>query len=583
MEPRVSDWSKLATQFGAKWVPHLPAELRRIIFGFACRLPPLDAGVFQERSALDLDIPTTLTLCLVSCEVYIFIAPILYDDVAISRPSKLRSFSRALLERPSLGRLVRSLWIGDIESLPRNWWPLQSPNDTECTITSSIQDVDLLPRGVMLGHQWPLTGDPPSLQVSSADQTTAPPVEMDEANLLKHIQLLVVKATQQVGSDKQGIDPMQVGRSRTDVIGEDEWHVRVFEIQARLDTALQAIKRDGHKWRAIEYYLGLPLEWSTYVLDRFDHPLLLARSGIVGVALDPSNQYLEEIEMEPADHAEDFADRFSTRNPRGRFMTYNTYAHSTVGGILSTARSVLAMLPRLQHMGCSGYLDRVIVGTRPIGDVLRLRTLVLGPSPQFWDYSIRLDHQHLSSVQSLIICDRFIDYDCAVRIAGHHQALPCLKQFHWLLFHTHDMSYVAQTLESMVAEPADNQRGTSLKISLFTNERDGELFQSQTENLSRDHPRLILQCPNREQNGVASGEASYDPCTSTPKSIFHELILMSKAEDPDGKEERDLDFGSHHAMTGEDMEADVVFEEEQPEEQANDNAPVGEQAPSTIA
>lgn len=120
----------------------LPQEVQATIIELACRLPrpsSLDddeetegsgrgpawlyvAHLFAPKpTVVDLDVPTTLSLALVSREVSSQVATILYGHVRLAQPSALRSLHQTLASKPELGRHIRSLSVGPKGKLDAGW------------------------------------------------------------------------------------------------------------------------------------------------------------------------------------------------------------------------------------------------------------------------------------------------------------------------------------------------------------------------------------------------------------------------------------------------------------------------------
>jgi hypothetical protein len=92
--------------------PRLPEELVKLVFECACEPLNVDAG---SSSSIPADTQTLLSLILVSRATYNLLLPRLYRTITISRPSQLIAFTSTLLQRPSLGLLVRNLWVGVLD------------------------------------------------------------------------------------------------------------------------------------------------------------------------------------------------------------------------------------------------------------------------------------------------------------------------------------------------------------------------------------------------------------------------------------------------------------------------------------
>lgn len=391
--------------------PSLPQEIVHTILAFACRLPGLNSATTTgaaDRSPLELDVSTTLSLTLVSREVYSFVAGILYDHVVITRPSILRSFVAAIHLRPALGRLVRSLWIGNIDAIHNEWWPLRAAGNA---MVSSITDSSLLPRGTTLGQQWTISTLYPSMLAEQQGlYLHSKQLPDDDEGLTDYtrsrISYLLTASSWSIANT--GVHPSSIGFSRSGWIGDDEWTVRVYQLQGRLDAILLQLTKDNGQWRPLDFYLSLPSATPFRGVDRFDHPLVYARSGATALRVPSNAWHAEDVGRDRGDSAEDYADLFHTGAPEGRVLHYNTHNDSTIGGILNACRSLLAMLPLLQHFGCTGYLERAIAGWRGGSDMKRLLTVSLGPPPPFWSCALSLNQRSLDSVETLHIAGELV-------------------------------------------------------------------------------------------------------------------------------------------------------------------------------
>lgn len=110
--------------------PSLPEELIKLIFEHACiKISILHINANQSRDGdikakSPIDVATARSIMLVSRAAYNLVIPLLYRSVTISKPSQLIKFSHTLLLRPSLGLLVRNLWVGAITAPPLNFLPI---------------------------------------------------------------------------------------------------------------------------------------------------------------------------------------------------------------------------------------------------------------------------------------------------------------------------------------------------------------------------------------------------------------------------------------------------------------------------
>lgn len=161
--------------------------------------------------------------------------------------------------------------------------------------------------------------------------------------------------------------------------------------------------------------------------DRFDHPLLFARSNVAWEAEGPEGdlrsggdriRWSVEDADQPASSAE------ALRDPAA-------LSHATLGTILGLARSLLERSPLLRNLSLTGFLERAICGTRTVGELKELRTCTLGPPPACWHWvpALRLDSEALKNVQKLRICGHAMSKEQAATLVSG--ALPRLEVFEW--------------------------------------------------------------------------------------------------------------------------------------------------------
>lgn len=112
----------VAISDGIDRFPSLPEELIKLIFEHACIAHP-DPKEPSDSRTNTLDVKTTLRLMQVSRASHSLVVPVLYRSVTISRPSQLMALAATLLARPSLGLLVRNLWVGSLQSPSMSYLP----------------------------------------------------------------------------------------------------------------------------------------------------------------------------------------------------------------------------------------------------------------------------------------------------------------------------------------------------------------------------------------------------------------------------------------------------------------------------
>lgn len=400
----------------------LPHELKVYIAELACRRaprPPLDADAYRAAHPHDdkplphphLDIDTTLSLVFASKSLYALMAPILYRHVWISRPSALASFHLALSTRPQLGSLVHSLHVGPDKVPPYDYGPVvmeegrtEEDDSIELEfVTSSLHGEAarrLLPRWWGQGRdgQWELNNsgfDPPSWAVDNA-----------------------LHAAQNVID----VDLRWPTRSyRQQELSEQEYTTRIWEVQAAFDAYLLAMRiwedaqdvpdaQEGVEERHPIYpplvITGYPTSATprrpassteapfvvsrTSLLqhlarphssaDRFDHPLLFARSGLEEE--EPKYGRLRPDSRSSAEAAagEAWAGIFS---PTTSSLDYSLPHTATVSSLLDLVRSVLVLTRHVETLSLTGFLELAICnGFKTSLELNSVRSLSLGPRPQ---------------------------------------------------------------------------------------------------------------------------------------------------------------------------------------------------------
>lgn len=479
----------------------LPYELRAVIIKEACY--PNRYFLFMERSTAD-------RLMSVSRDVYAIVAPEWYRRVHIGRPSVLALFVRTLLAKPALGRLVKELWLGPYDLLPDRWWPmgtLKVPDENnleeedvkELSIATSLDDKSLLPRWCNVRHSWLLS-----------------PSRHGKLNCKDKAVLEAISAAQHF----LGVD-LKRPRHAPDgaLLGSALWLIGVMEVQAALDLYLLHVRRleddagvsspgcrceptagkeSSSGQSCLEYP---PLELTTtlgspgldtpssapwpggsrrpYVLhrtrllqhigrrgaqtDSFDHPLLLARSGIKLITFRPDGRgYLsssiwreaKELYSDKASSSAPSSDKegsaesafdnlalpesSSTRplaNDLVSPLDTASYHTASIGGNLALSCALLALTPDVQSLFLTGVLQRICCGKEAALPPRSLRYLCLGPfswssdeslSPSFADGRLR-------GLEQLDLRGGYLCEHKRACIA----ALPSLKRVHWDLQHSH--------------------------------------------------------------------------------------------------------------------------------------------------
>lgn len=479
----------------------LPRELVFLIVDYACRMPALGSSPLASSSSMTLDRATCRSVAQVSPGLYSYVAAILYSEPDITTPSQLTLFFRSIAANPSLGRLVKALWVGSVGALPDHWWPLGTEIQEDYSVWHSSLSREELPDDVEPGRKW--FGPTDAHGTLNMDYNPTSDLEGKVATyLFGAIQLVGGTG---ISVDQQGMDMHE------DYIGDDAWTLRVFEVQAGLDELLRQEKRhpdlygqpprykrqrspsvDAGETVATPRGSGLPplTDDATglmsrprfpVTLDRFDSPLLYARSGQVKVLIGAPEYFGadgEEISLDTGGDTgigEDEADGFSIWGRGGgtrHAVTHRAGQDMTVGSVLATLRGLLSMTPYLEHLGLNGFLERAVAGTRGGTQLLRLKTLSLGPPPAYWNSPLDLTHNSLASVEHLHISGCMLFPVEARAVAGHDGALPSLKLFHWTMWAAHTFEHnLESTLQTLLGETS-RSRPIRLVVTLHESEYD---------------------------------------------------------------------------------------------------------------
>lgn len=479
----------------------LPHELRIVIFRLACRLPPrsssapsstgsIATGLSPHSALPGLDVATTVSLARVCRSLYAQLTPLIWSHIWINRPSDLVSLQKAIAARPQLGRLIHSLHVGPDTELPDSFFPLDQTKhgrpiaygdvagsqEFVTWITTTLRggnEAPLLPRGCSPTKRWTL--DEP---------------DFDCQSLAVYQALIAAQRTVDVSFDYPG-----VAYSSNKKIGTVAWTQRLFDAHAAFELFLfkmREVEQVDEEYRknhpgyvrprspdsrpgdhskcskyprlVIEGFPPLPktakkeppstkpafvvtradilrhLARRGSITDRFDHPLLFARSGIETVnraSRNGQHRYplAERHDLDP----EDFPDLFSPSHGFG--VAGSTSLRSaevldpliantaTLGALLGHLRSVLSYTPYLANLSLTGFLERAVCGTRSVAPLLKeLRSLSLGPPPLAWLRPMEFSHFYL--LEKLRICGILLRDDEAHSIS---QELMSLEEMQWRL------------------------------------------------------------------------------------------------------------------------------------------------------
>lgn len=387
----------------------LPHELRTDIIGMAC-LP--------ESSDGSLDYETIYSLMLTGRHIHIYGARLLYRTIRITKPSMLAELVFALISRPELGALIQTMHLGPERHHEREWWPMAEHGiglpDVRSgevrLICTSLEDEEVLPR-------W--CGARRCFVLNSRGE-----VDHRDAAVLR-----AVEAAEQAF----GIDLKRPRYSHTgEEIGSTHWLVGILEIQSVLDLYLIELRRmedeagQSEMPAKIERYsrespahTGPRLDYPPLLLsdspaspnahqeackaqvfqlsrgavldylfrrggpaNSFDHPLLLARSGLQLLEIDDAGQASATSHAMLSD-SEGFAfpdtSTPSSSSNLADALTTHRRAPSTAREVLALGHTLLVHAPQLRHLFLSGILQHLITHHQPSSPLPPLRSVFLGP------------------------------------------------------------------------------------------------------------------------------------------------------------------------------------------------------------
>lgn len=452
----------------------LPYELRTRIIILACGPPVLPCNTPVGRS---IDCTSTMLSLLRATRIfYPTVIPLLYAHVRLPRPSNLRSFQRTLGSRPLLGRLVRSLHVGEDQPLPEHWYPVRSSG---CNVEHhSLFRLNL---GSAEGTAFWIRCQVHEHQLDHFDRD-------DPKDAALHAALQTLSQDLNINFRRRRYNFFAQSLS------SDEWYIRLFQLQSALEIYLLELQRRAKEARTkarrkkskvdrhsstrypslsvgIAPFLrarstnsdrdGLKVSRSQLLermtspgapTDSFNHPFLFARSGLAWQAVGPDGEHhrgsspiqrnedeveqvartfgmphvdmgQEAIQLEGSiDVPESTADSVDLASP----------STATIGGHLSTARHIFALTTNVEKLSVTGFFERAVVGQLPPLHQ-GLQSLTLGPCPTGWSLPLHLAHPALKSIERLRICGRLSAGEETRILAGQSGALERLSEVQWVM------------------------------------------------------------------------------------------------------------------------------------------------------
>lgn len=453
----------------------LPLEIRQRIVEVACLSPSSSTAT---RSPFPTDVATILSLCLVCKETHAQIADMLWQQVTITRPSALFAFYQALL-RPSRAALVTHLHIGPQDILPSYWWPLSrvtcvnedtnlgAADNTYHSIASSLSR-EQLPSGCVDRQAW-LWDRRPSQRREAA---------VYEALKVVQQSLNVDFATECANPTKiesifEAQAALDLYLAKIRAIEEENPQCEESPALRLVDIPASARSSSPSKQGATPPPKNAVIVTHAQLLrhlarpgsltDRFDHPLILRRSGLkVNVSqaelkgptnLQPSNASYSlqamtwSIEREHEAHEwqrgldalQDAPQQYTGSGDDGD-LNAALLATANMGAILRLTRSILDLLPNLTNLSLTGFLQEALVDAEPpksLRDLSRvrlpsLRRVSIGPPLPCWAASLPLTK--LSHLEELRICGSPLPFNEAWAIT---MRMSKLKVLTWSLGEPH--------------------------------------------------------------------------------------------------------------------------------------------------
>lgn len=162
-------------------------------------------------------------------------------------------------------------------------------------------------------------------------------------------------------------------------------------------------------------------------VDRFDHPLIFARSDVAWEAEGPDGQLRRggNSKRRRVSRIEDEASVVPyTRSPP-------IASTATIKGILRLAGTLLSHSTKLMILSLTGFLERVVCGPYAPETLHALRSLSLGPPPQGWAWTNALEpsKRALQGLERLRLSGHVLSKEQATAIGSG--LLPKLRVFQW--------------------------------------------------------------------------------------------------------------------------------------------------------
>lgn len=441
----------------------LPAELKQHVIDLACIASSSSSSPPSKRCLFNTDTATALALSLTSRDLNALATPSLYRAIVIIRPSALYFLHRTLKAHPRRAKLTRRLHIGPLDALPANWWPLDNAYSEgegwtagnnfalgrPYTWIKTTLDQAQLPVGYSPNHSWAL------LRLEPGCREAAITYALEAAQ--NYLNVDASSEGQNTSTTKvAGILEVQAAldlylEDIRDSEGEDEKLKRLGQPGARVPAQCRNGNCKHYKTLCITGATarrrisgsGGPLGGTSYVprtallrhlarprtvSDRFDHPLLFARSGFEATVtsnLGSGHRYaylaggasytlgsetwdlqgvhekhvwpdlalvqrdMMQWEQEYRRRQEDEEDEECQGWAEYAVTCSSILANmGTLGQTMCFVRSMLASLTNLQDLSLTGYLEAIFDDKQQ--QVGHLRRLSFGPSAPSWNEQLGL-------------------------------------------------------------------------------------------------------------------------------------------------------------------------------------------------
>lgn len=414
----------------------LPQELSSRILDLAYHLPASSSTATSTTScSAPFDIATMLNMACTSRWFYIQITLKLWRDIKITRPSALAALQRSLASRPQLGRLIRSLHVGPDHELPE-WCSrppirLQPSSGTRCVSTSfRSEEAKLLPHWCEPGSEWSLEPRGDDLRALAISRALAAVGESlgvalaSAANPWPSKRTVLAAYEAQAALDLYLLELRRIDEETKSIAHNSPSSHRCEDDPAHYYPPVVLIgteqqPRLGAYGSAEKPYVLTRLQLLNHLTragaptDRFDHPLLLERSGFDTQLASPLSKLERRLPSRSAEDPEDFADVYTPKglqdfdDPTKALLDPQRPALTnlpTSGSLLGILRSIFVLAPRIENLSLSGLFERAVCGRTSCRGLLdSLRCVSIGPPPAVRSWYGPLPFDNLRDVEKLRI------------------------------------------------------------------------------------------------------------------------------------------------------------------------------------